>query len=144
LRRSLPFLAALVTLLSLGSCSVLHTVPRSDVTTASPESARKFTRFSTPKGQRVFGYTTTDGRFHTLRGRACLVGDTVLFHRPEGRGGWPPEYEPAITERVAVADLNSVRSEAIGTRPTVLLVVIGASVLTAYIGFFIVLGGTGS
>lgn len=129
-----PFLAAFVTLVSLGSCSVLHTVPRSDVTAASPESAREFTRFSTPKGQWVFGYTTTDGRFHNLRGWACLVGDTVVFHRPESTLGWPPERQPAITERVAVTDLKSVGSKAIGTIPTALFI----TVLAGLIGVIII------
>jgi hypothetical protein len=137
LRRIIPFLTALVTLVSFGSCSmpVGHTVPRSDVTAASPKHVGKFTRFSTPKGQRVSGYTTTDGRFHTLRGWAHVVGDTAVFQRPEGRtAGWPPEREPAITERVAVSDLESVRSEAIGLFPTALFVTMAVATMAAAFG----------
>ena len=119
----LSLLAAVVTLLSLASCAVLHTVPRSDVTAPSPESAHRFTRFSTPKGQRVFGYTTVDGRFHRLSAWARLAGDTVVFR----------STDRAVTERLAVADVQSVRSEAIAWGPTALL----ATGFAGFAGVFI-------
>jgi hypothetical protein len=133
MRRSLLLLVALATMILLGSCSVMRDVPRSDLVAVAPESAGKFARFSAARGQRVYGYTTTDGRFHSLPGWARVEGDSVAFHRPEGSAGWPPQRQPALTERVAVADLTSVRSEAVGTLPTVLLVVVGVGLLGLFV-----------
>jgi hypothetical protein len=121
MRRSLLLLFALTTMVLLGSCTAMREVPRSDLVAVPPGSAAK--------GQRIYGYTTTDGRFHAFPGWARVEGDSVAFHRPEGSAGWPPQRQPALTERVAVANLQSVRSEAVGTLPTVLLVVVGVGLL---------------
>jgi hypothetical protein len=122
MRRTLSFLITLMTLVSLGSCSVMHTVPRSDVTATSPESTGPFNHFSTPEGQPVVGYTTIDGRFHRIRGWARLEADTMVFHRPETPASGLTNDQPAITQRVPVADLKSVRIETIDTLRTALVV----------------------
>ncbi len=140
LRYRLAPLAFATTLLALGSCSAMHTVPVAEVTTASPASPGRFTRFSTAQGQRVFGYTTKNGRFHSFRGQARLQSDTMTFYRPESQSGWPAQYEPAVTERVAVADLESVRSEAVASLPTAILI----SVLVGVAALLVVGGIVGS
>ena len=122
MQRALSFLIALMTLVSLGSCSVMHTVPRSDVTATLPESAGPFNHFSTPQGQQVVGYTTTDGRFHRFSGWARLVADTMVFHRPETPASGLTNDQPAIIERVPVVDLKSVRIETVDSLRTALVV----------------------
>jgi hypothetical protein len=102
MRRAFLLLAVLTTPMWLG-CSPYRTVPRVDVTAARPDSPDKFKRFATPKGQKIVGYTTTDGRYHKLRGTARLEGDVIVFHN---QNVW---HE--ATTRVPVADLESVRSE---------------------------------
>jgi hypothetical protein len=144
MRRTLSFLIVLMTLVSLGSCAVRQTVPRRDLTTASPESPGKFDHFSTPQGQRVVGYTTTDGRLHRFWGWARLVGDTMVFHRPETRAAGLTNAQPAITERVPIAELESVRSEAIDPLRTTLLIGVLAAVAAFVIGFGYYLSAMGS
>jgi hypothetical protein len=102
MRRGFLLLAVLTMPVWLG-CSPYRTVPRVDVTAARPESPDKFKRFATPKGQKIVGYTTTDGRYRKLRGTARLEGDVVVFHN---QNVW---HE--ATTRVPIADLESVRSE---------------------------------
>jgi hypothetical protein len=144
MRRRLSFLIATITLVSLGSCAVRHTVPQSDLTTTSPQSAGAFSHFSTPEGQRVVGYTTTDGRFHRFTGWARLIADTMVFHRPDTRASGLMKEEPATTERVPVADLKSVRTESIDSVRTVLLVgaLTGVVVVMAWVGYYLATMGS--
>jgi hypothetical protein len=128
----MPAILALV--IALDSCAASRTVPRTDIT-ATPVSHREgFTAFATVKGQRVRGYTTTDGRFHEVNGWARLEGDTMIFHRPALDQGRLQGPIPELTERVATADLESVRSEAVTPDSMVLGIVLasGFIVLMAY------------
>ena len=133
-----------MTLVPLGSCAVRHTVPQSDLTATSSQSAGTFSQFSTPQGQRVVGYTTTDGRFHRVAGWARLVADTMVFQRPETRASGLKKEEPAIAERVPVDDLKSVRTESIDSVRTVLLVgaLSGVVVAMAWFGYYLAAMGS--
>ena len=113
---------ALLAALVLTSCTALHTVHRPEIAGAGRAPATRFTRFAAPGGQPVFGYTTLDHRFHRLPGVAHLEGDTLVLERPASFATGVSAGEPALTVRIAVADLESVRATGVGVTQTVLAV----------------------
>ncbi len=135
MRRMLPALAALLTL-TVVSCSTARTVPRVDVT-APPARQQRFARFAAPDGQPVFGYTTVDGRYHELRGRARLAGDTLVFERLASPAGPLANAHATHTERVALADLASVSSEGVGTASAVIAATVMLGLAAFWVGFMI-------
>ncbi len=110
MRRTLTLLSAAGTLLAMCSCSVARNIPPRDATAAAASDRERFAQFDTPRGQPVLGYTSIYGLYHDLRGRARLEGDTMVFTCPETREGPLTLARPALTVRVAVAEIASVRS----------------------------------
>jgi hypothetical protein len=100
---------AVLASMTIQSCAA-HRVLTSAEVVAPPRDAGKYARFATPKGQAVTAYVTRDGVTHPFDGRARLEGDTLVF-RSEQRAHRMARLEAARVERVALADLQSVRSE---------------------------------
>lgn len=92
----------------LGSCTAQRVIARGDVT--RPDDPARFVRFAEPRGQLVRGYSLADGRFQPFVGRAALKGETMEFRRPAGRTSTTFFRTDEETLRVALADLQSVRS----------------------------------
>ncbi len=114
MRRVVQLVLVLLVPLLPSSCSSMffqRTVSRSDVSAAPPKAPGGFTRFATAKGQKVLGFTTTDGHYHKFRGRARLEGDTLVVRIEGWFDGLDAEWPGKASWRVAVADLESVRSE---------------------------------
>ena len=130
---------ALAVTMTLSSCSVYRVVDPPSRTDA-PTTATRFTKFARPPGQKVAGYTTTDGRWHEFDGRAFAEGDSMTFHRPARDRERMMPQEPATQVRVALHDLASVRSEATDPERTTLFVV-GMGALAA---LFYVMGSLAS
>jgi hypothetical protein len=90
----------------------VHRALTSAEVTTPPSGADPYSRFATPTGQQVAGYVTRDGVKHKFHGRARLQGDTLVFGS-EARDAGMGKPVAARTERVALADLESVQSERI-------------------------------
>jgi len=105
---------------SIESCAAHRTLTSAEVV-APPKEASRFARFAAEPGQEVTGYVTRDGMKHEFHGRARLEGDTlVLRGAAQDRGMEEPVT--GATERVALADLQSVRSRTVDPLRTTLLV----------------------
>lgn len=126
MHRLVRLLALTLTPVLVASCAVMRTVPRGEIVDSPRDPAGSFARFATPSGQRISGYTTTDGRFHKFVGHALLMGDSVEFRGVKTARGWPLEREPGATIRVAITDLDSVRGSRIEPARTMLAVVLAA------------------
>jgi hypothetical protein len=118
--------------LSVQSCAVHRTLTSAEVL-APPADAGRYTRFATPRGQAVQSYVTRDGVTHPFDGRASLENDTLVF-RTEASADRMEARERGRIERVAVADLQSVQSEAVDPARSIALglaVALGAVLIMA-------------
>ena len=118
MRRSHVFLAALAILVAVAGCSAVRTVGRARLEAAPGGAPQRFSRFATPRGQPIEGYTTADGRYHEFAGTARLEGDSLVLHRKATQGSQVQAGRPELTARVATADVASVRATEVGVVQT--------------------------
>jgi len=111
--------AVILAALSIQSCAAHRTLTSTELL-APPKEAKRFAHFATTKGQPVVSYVTRDGVVHVFDGRARLEGDTLVF-REEETSDRMARHAPVRIQRVAVADLQSVRSEAMDVASSVAL-----------------------
>ncbi|MGH7726683.1 MAG: hypothetical protein ACREOU_14750 [Candidatus Eiseniibacteriota bacterium] len=135
MRRGVALLTCVALILTLPGCSSTKQVP------LETEASRPNTGMMKASGQRVHGYTTTDGVFHAFEGYATLIGaDSIGFtgkqKDPKAHSGTfsgrATKGVPAIPDTLARADVQTLFVEKNDALKTTFLV-IGITVAIAAI-----------